>query len=67
MNKQIKKLHSRIVKGITPQRDIEKLMRNINKDLCSEQDFETIAQAKGITIRELVTNWNEHIPEQNNY
>ena len=67
MNKQIKRLHSRLVRGITPKLELDREMRKINKMYCSEQDFETIAIEKGITVRELVTKWDFYVPELNNY
>jgi len=67
MNKQIKRLHSRIVKGIMPVKDLEREMKLVETRQGYPLDFETIAQSKGITVRELVQNWDFHCPEQNNY
>ncbi len=67
MNKDIKRLHNRLVRKLITGKDLEKQMKRINKVQCSEQDFETIANSKGITVRELVTKWDFYVPELNNY
>ena len=67
MKREIRKLFRQVVKEQTPKKDLEKQMREIQKGFTGELDFEAIALTKGITIRELVNNFDEHYPELNNY
>jgi len=67
MNKDIKRLHNRLVRKLITGKDLEKQMRAINKDFSQDQDFEAIANEKGITVRELVRDFEILVPELNNY
>jgi len=67
MNKDIKRLHNRLVRKLITGEDLEKQMRAINKDFSQDQDFEAIANEKGVTVRELVRDFETLVPELNNY
>ena len=67
MNKDIKRLHNRLVRKLITGKDLEKQMRAINKDFSQDQDFEAIANEKGVTVRELVRDFETLVPELNNY
>lgn len=65
MNKQKKKL--RYILSIIPVKDLEREMSQIETKQGYPLDFETIAQTKGITVRELVTKWDFYSKEENNH
>lgn len=67
MNKQLRKLYSKYVLGITPLKDLERDMNRINKEHCTDIDFEQVAKSHNITVRELVNNYDYYEPELNNY